>query len=248
MPDRSGTMALRRVTYAAIPSIESRELIRILGRPVAVPNWVLAVTVATTLGITATLSQGLALSPAVTTNQTAQPIAALVAQSVSNSGQVGWSSNAVIKQGPDTASTRQVAALKGEIQSMNGDLQGLQRQNDALRNLTHQQSAGLTTAESNLAASQDVLDGESQDLGARLTTMQHEVDGRVPGLESGLKAAGDLVNQIRKLLGMPAVTLPVIDSLYREILAAGDTHTPVAGLITPFPGPTSSTLIVPEGS
>ncbi len=207
VPARTGTMALHRLSAPPLPTtFQSRDLTRMLGKQVAVPNWVLAVTVATTLGVAATLSHGMASSPVRTNSQTVHPVAALVSHSVPNRTQSESTSHAIIKQGPSNSG--EVTALKGQIQSMNGDLQDLQRQNDALRNLTRQQSANLTSAEANLAASQDLLDGESQDLGARLSSMQQEVDGRVPGLQSGVKAATDLVNQIRKLLGMPTVNLP----------------------------------------
>lgn len=202
----TGTITLQRQSFGSLPSIDSRRLTRILGRPVAVPNWVVALTVATTVGVSAMLSQGLVSAPVSTVAQPARPATTLVSMPLPGAGLPSLVSPAIITQGP--SSGPKLAELRGEIQSMNGDLQDVQRQNDALRNLTHQQSASLTSAQANLAASQDRLNGASQDLGAGLTTLKQEVDGRVPGLQSGLKSASDLVNQIRKLLGMPTITLP----------------------------------------
>ena len=90
---------------------------------------------------------------------------------------------------------------------MSSDLQQLQQDNDALRNLNQQQSSDLTSARSNLAASQDALSGQSQDMDARLSDIQQNLDGKVSDLQGAVSSADDTINAIRKLLGMPAISI-----------------------------------------
>ena len=205
-PSYSGAVALGQMVYQPLPRIDAGRAMQVLDRPISVPNWMLALACAAALGTSAFLSAGFATDHAQTTaSRFAQNVVvASNASSVWNGSTVLASS--VVTSGP--AADNRLAVLQGQTQSMNAELQSLQRENDALRNLSRQQGNELTTAESSLTSSQDRLKGESQDIGERLTAMQQESDGRVPGLQAALKSAADAINQIRKLLGMSSVTIP----------------------------------------
>lgn len=195
---------LQRVVAGPLPQIDTRRVAKVLGRGIQVPNWALALSVAATLGISVTLSTGFASRPA-------HPAIGLTARTELINpypSRTGSESIVVVQGGPVTGSVsnREAAILRSQAQSMNVDLQKLQRDNDALRNLARQQGGDLTGAQSNLASSQDLLQGEAHDLGSRLSAIQQNVDSRVPGLQSAVNSAVDVVNQIRRLLGMPAIT------------------------------------------
>jgi len=204
-PDYAGADALQRVFVGPLAEFDTGRVCELLGRNLQVPNWALALSVAATLGISVAFSSGLATHPA-------QPAAMTTARTELSSPYLNrnMSGLTLISQGgpvagTGSASNGEVAILQSQAQSMNADLQQLQQDNDALRNLARQQGGDLSGAQTNLASAQDLLQGEAQDLGSRLAAIQQNVGARVPGLQSAAKAAIDVVNQIRRLLGMPAI-------------------------------------------
>jgi hypothetical protein len=89
---------------------------------------------------------------------------------------------------------------------MNSDLQRLQQDGTALRNETQNQSGDISAARATLAGSQEGLNGESQQLTGRLDATQQGVQTRLGTLDDQVKSADQLVNDVRKLLGLPAIS------------------------------------------
>lgn len=175
---------------------------RLASQTVRIPNWMLAVSCAAALGLSMTVSTGLMH------DQGRSSHVSVAQYSVAASNQrLIWSGSTALAQtnGPAaSASTAKIATLQGQVQSMNSEIERLQRDNDALRNLTQQQSVDLTQARSTLAASQDTLSGQSHDLNSRLSLIQQDVNGRLSQLQGELKSADGIVRQIRQMLGMPS--------------------------------------------
>ncbi len=194
--------ALHPVRVQALSGIDLSHAGRSVTRMVSVPNWMLAVSAAAALGITMSMSANLTHQPART-----QP-AAVVQSNVSVvNPRVVWRGSAVIAESTNRVISTpdpRIATLQSQASGMNANLQQLQQENNALRNLSQQQSSTVSSAQSDLAASQDVLQGQAQDLQSRIDAVQQDMGDPLSKVQSAAKAAGDLVNQIRSLLGMPA--------------------------------------------
>jgi uncharacterized protein YoxC len=89
---------------------------------------------------------------------------------------------------------------------MNSDLQRLQQDSTALRNETQSQANDVSSARATLAGSQEGLNGESQQLSGRLDATQQDVQTRLGKLDDQVASADQLVNDVRKLLGLPATS------------------------------------------
>ncbi len=199
-----GGSAGRRTIGQQLPRVPLGHVVHLAGQTIHLPNWMLVAGCAAALGVSMTLSAGL------TKPQTPSVAPSIVrSQNVVHSQSLVWSGLSAPSESTvqfSFARNGQTAVVESQIQSMNSELQQLQRDNDALRNLTQQQAGDLTTARTDLATSQDTLNGESQDLGSRLQAVQQDLDGRVSDLQASVKSADDTVNEVRKLLGMPAVS------------------------------------------
>jgi chaperonin cofactor prefoldin len=196
--------ALRHAFYQPLPRVDGKGLMRLAGRNIRVPNWVLAISCAVALGVSSMASAGL-----VHEHTHGASASILPSNAALTNARLLWSgSNVIVQSRPtgDTTPDARIVTLQGQVESMNAELQSLQRDNDALRNLTQQQTGDLSSAREQLAASQDTLNGQSQDMTARLESIQRDLDSRVTTLENSVKSANDAVNQIRKMLGMPAAS------------------------------------------
>ncbi len=202
-PAQSGASTLRRAIYQPLPRFDGEHIAKLAGRSLPIPNWAVAISCAAALGLSLALSAGMVNAPA---NAASSYLQSGDAGTVSR---VVWSGSMALAQTTspvDNTKVGQIATLEGQVQSMNSQLQRLQQDNDSLRNLNQQQSGDLTSARSNLAASQDALNGQSQDMDARLNDLQQNLNGHVSNLQSSVSSADDVVNEIRKMLGMPAVS------------------------------------------
>lgn len=188
----------------ALPNLHSCNMAKLACHDLRVPNWALAASCVAVLGLSVTLSAGFAQPKAQAPSP--QQVSSAV---VVSSPQYVWAGSEVTAQlSTPVASSHdgQVASLEGEISSMGSNLQQLQQQNDALRNLVQQQNGALSQAHSQLAASQDSLNGMTMDNNSRLQSMQQGIDSHVSRLQGEVTTADNLVNQIRKMLGMPPVS------------------------------------------
>ncbi len=200
----SGGSATRRSIGQPLPRVPLGRVVHLAGQTIHLPNWILVAGCAAALGVSMTLTAGLTEQQ---TSSVAPPI--VRSQNVVLAQGLVWSGSSLPAETTvqfSLARNGQTAVIESQIQSMNSELQQLQRDNDTLRNLTQQQAGDLTTARTDLATSQDTLNGESQDLGSRLQAVQQDLDGRVSDLQTSVKSADETVNEVRKLLGMPAVS------------------------------------------
>lgn len=189
----------------ALPNFQSSNLAKLVCRDLRVPNWALAASCVAALGLSVTLSVGFA-RPGAKVSTPPQVNSGVVV----SSPHYVWAGSTVMAQVSTpvvSAHDGQIATLEGEISSMGSNLQQLQQQNDALRNLVQQQDGTLTQAHAQLAASQDSLNGMTQDNSSQLQTMQQGIDSHVSKLNGEVTTADNLVNQIRKMLGMPPVAI-----------------------------------------
>ncbi len=203
-PTHAGASTLRQTVYQPLPQIDVERIAKIAGKSLPIPNWMVAVSCAAALGLSVALSAGIVNSPATAASSYVQSGVG------GESARLVWSGSMALAQTSspvDESKTSQIATLQGQVHSMSSDLQQLQQDNDALRNLNQQQSSDLTSARSNLAASQDALSGQSQDMDARLSDIQQNLDGKVSDLQGAVSSADDTINAIRKLLGMPAISM-----------------------------------------
>lgn len=168
-----------------------------------VSNWLLALAFASTLGLSATASIAVIghqapTIPVVTTALDAGPAASIPASKV-----LPIVGDSPINPANQSAHA-QIASLQGQVSSMNSDLQRLQQDGSALRTETQTQSSDISAARVTLAGSQEGLSGESQQLSGRLDATQQDVQTRLSTLDDQVKSADQLVNDVRKLLGLPA--------------------------------------------
>ncbi len=200
----AGTATIRPAVSAPLPYPQMERAVQLAGRPVRVPNWMLAASCAAALGLSLTFSAGLSRLQSHSVN-----FAAAQSSIAVTNPRLVWSGSTALAQisGPAApAANPQIVALQSQAQSMNSELQQLQHDNDALRNLTQQQSGDLTSARSVLASSQDTLSGQSQDLNSRLQAIQQDLGGQISQLQTAVKSADGIVSQIRKMLGMPPIS------------------------------------------
>ncbi len=170
-----------------------------------VSNWLLALAFASTMGISATASIAVASHqattlPIVVAAPYVGPAASLPASKV-----LPIVGDSPVNPANDAAHA-QIASLQSQIASMNSDLQRLQQDGTALRNETQNQSGDISAARATLAGSQEGLNGESQQLTGRLDATQQGVQTRLGTLDDQVKSADQLVNDVRKLLGLPAIS------------------------------------------
>jgi hypothetical protein len=175
-----------------------------LVRTQRVSNWVLALALASTLSLSAAasvavISRPVTIAPIVGTAPYSGPAASIPASKM-----LPLAGDSPVNPFNEAAHA-QIATLQGEAASMNSDLQRLQQDGVALRTETQNQSGDLAVARANLAGSQDGLNGEPQQLSGRLDTTQQDVQTRLGKLDDQVSSADQLVNDVRKLLGLPAV-------------------------------------------
>lgn len=176
-----------------------------LVRKQRVSNWLLALAFASALGLSATASIAVISRPVATIPivQTAPYTGS--AASIPASKVLPIAGNSPLNPANESAHT-QIATLQGQVASMNSDLQRLQQDGTALRNETQNQASDISAARSTLAGSQEGLSGESQQLSGRLGATQQDVQTRLGKLDDQVASADQLVNDVRKLLGLPATS------------------------------------------
>ncbi len=203
-PINGGASTLRQAIYQPLPQINGERVAKLAGKSLPIPNWAVAISCAAALGLSVALSAGIINSPATAASSYVQ-------SNVSgDSSRLVWSGSMALAQTTspvDTTKFGQIASLQSQVQSMNLQLEQLQQDNGALRNLNQQQTRDLTNARSDLAGSQDALTGQSQDMDARLNDIQKNLDSRVTTLQGDISSADDAINAIRALLGMPAIAM-----------------------------------------
>jgi hypothetical protein len=170
-----------------------------------VSNWLLALAFASTLGLSATasiavISRPAATIPIVQTASYSGPAASIPASKV-----LPIVGDSPVNPANDSAHA-QIATLQGRAAAMNSDLQRLQQDSTALRNDTQSQANDVSAARATLAGSQEGLNGESQQLSGRLDATQQDVQTRLGKLDDQVASADQLVNDVRKLLGLPATS------------------------------------------
>ena len=168
-----------------------------------VANWMLALAFASTVGLSAAASVAVISHPVATPVVTAMPYAGSAA-SVPSSKMLPIVGDSAINPANQTAQA-QIATLQGQVASMNSDLQHLQQTGTALRNETQVQAGDISGARAALAGSKEGLNGTSQDLSGRLDATHQDVQSRLGKLDAQVSSAGQLVNDIRQLLGLPAI-------------------------------------------
>jgi Skp family chaperone for outer membrane proteins len=173
-------------------------------RRVRVPNLLLALGLVATLGITAATSAAVLDQPARPASiisvlpVSAPAVSVPEAKTFPTLGQPAASA-------ADSTAYAQIATLDDQLQSMNADLQGLQREGDELRDASQTQQSDLASARTNLAGSQESLVGQSQDLNARRSAIEQDLQSRLTTLNQSLTTANQAVGQVRSILGLPTV-------------------------------------------
>jgi hypothetical protein len=170
-----------------------------------VSNWVMALALASTLGLSAAASVAVLSHPA-----TATPIVMTApytgpAASIPAAKLLPVLGNTLLNP-VNAAAHAQIATLQTQVASMNSDLQRLQQDGSALRNETQSQASDLSAARTNLAGSQEGLDGQSQQLSGQLNATQQATQSRLSSIDDQVASADQIVNDVRKLLGLPAIT------------------------------------------
>jgi len=168
-----------------------------------VSNWLMALAFASTLGLSAAASVAVISRPATTA-----PIVTTAPYTGSTASMPSSKILPIVGDSPinpaNDAAHAQIAELQGQVATMNSDLQRVQQDGTALRNATQSQTSDLSASRATLAGSQEGLNGESQQLSGRLTTTQQDVQTRLGKLDDQVASADQLVNDVRKLLGLPA--------------------------------------------
>ncbi|HEX3723227.1 MAG TPA: hypothetical protein VHV31_10570 [Nitrolancea sp.] len=174
-----------------------------LGRRLRVPNLLLALALASTLGISATISAAVISQPVRPASITS--VVPISAPEVSvPQAKTFPSLGAPSVSTADSTSYAQITTLQSQLQSMNSDLQGLQLQSDQLNNASHTQESDLASARTNLAGSEESLAGQTEDFNARRTAIQQDLQSRLAALNQSLTTADQAVSQVRSILGLPA--------------------------------------------
>jgi hypothetical protein len=176
-----------------------------LFRKERVSNWVLAVALASTLGISAAASVAIISHPATSTPIVVTAPYAGPAASIPAAKLLPIVGDSPVNPANEAA-YEQIATLQGQVTSMNSDLQRLQQDGNALRNEAQSQASDLSAARANLAGSQEGLSGESQQLSGQLGATQQNLQSRLGTLDNQVASADQLVNDVRKLLGLPAIS------------------------------------------
>lgn len=168
-----------------------------------VSNWLLALAFTSTLGLSSTASIAVITHPAATI-----PIAQTAPYTGPAASIPAFKVLPLVGDSPvnpaNEAAHAQIATLEGQVASMNSDLQRLRQDGTALRNETQSQANDVLSARATLAGSHEGLSGESQQLSGRLDTTQHDVQTRLGKLDDQIASADQLVNDVRKLLGLPS--------------------------------------------
>jgi hypothetical protein len=174
-----------------------------LNHKMRISNWVMALSLVATLGISAAVSVAV-----VSQSATPVPIVAVVpisapASSVPAAKMLPTLGAPSISPA-ESISYAQITTLQDQLQSMNTDLQGLHQESDTLRNESHAQENDLASARTNLAGSQESLQGQSEQLNGRLGAIQQDLQSRLNSLDQSLTSAVQVVSDVRSVLGLPA--------------------------------------------